>query len=358
MDDVTDTVFRQVIADCARPDVFFTEFVNVDGLQSIGREKLIHKLAIGPNEGYLRSLHLDGMQGFNEKRAQRTSGTVSENRKQKTQQSAKSANSILSSAQKQVGTMQVAVPIVAQIWGKSPENYYKTTKELIEMGFDGVDINMGCPVKTVVKDGCCVALVDNRELAGQIIKAVQKAANGKIPVSVKTRTGNRNLDMSWIEFLLEHKLEALIVHGRTAKQMSKVPAEWDKIGQARELRDRISPTTKIIGNGDVLSRAQGEELAKKYNLDGIMIGRGVFHDPFVFSSEETWANYTKEQKLKLFRKHVQLFADTYKNNERRSVTLNKFCKIYVQGFDGAKEMRVKLMAAKDTIELLKLIDQQ
>lgn len=300
MDDVTDTVFRQVVADCARPDIFFTEFVNVDGLQSVGREKLIHKLAFTKKE----------------------------------------------------------TPIIAQIWGKNPDNYYKTTKELIEMGFDGVDINMGCPVKTVVKDGCCVALVDNRELAGQIIKAVQKAAKGKIPVSVKTRTGNRTLDMSWIEFLLEHKLEALIIHGRTAKQMSKVPAEWDKIGEVRELRDRISPATKIIGNGDVLSRAQGEELAKKYNLDGVMIGRGVFHDPFVFSFVETWANYTKEQKLKLFRKHVQLFADTYKNNERRSVTLNKFCKIYVQGFDGAKEMRVKLMAAKDTIELLKLIDQQ
>lgn len=297
MDDITDTVFRQIIADCSKPDIFFTEFVNVDGLQSAGRPKLIHKLQYTQKEK----------------------------------------------------------PIVAQIWGKNPDNYYKTTKELIQMGFDGVDINMGCPVKTVVKDGCCVALVDNRELASQIIKSVQKAARGKIPVSVKTRIGNRTLDMSWIEFLLEHKLEALIVHGRTAKQMSKVPADWDKIGEARELRDHISPTTKIIGNGDVLSRAQAEELAKKYNLDGIMIGRGVFHDPFIFSHDGTWANYTKEQKLELFRKHVQLSADTYKNNERRSVTLNKFCKIYVQDFEGAKDLRVKLMAAKNTEELLKLL---
>ncbi len=300
MDDVTDTVFRQVIADCAPPDIFFTEFVNVDGLQSVGREKLIHKLTITKKEK----------------------------------------------------------PIVAQIWGKNPDNYYKTTKELIKMGFNGVDINMGCPVRTVVKDGCCVALVDNRELAGQIIKAVQKAAKGKIPVSVKTRVGNRTVDTSWIEFLLSHNLDALIIHGRTAKQMSKVPADWGLIGKARELRDRISPATKIIGNGDVLSRTQGEKLAKKYNLDGIMIGRGVFHDPFVFSSLDIWKSYTKKQKLGLFKKHVQLFADTYKNNERRSVILNKFCKIYIQGFDGAKEMRVKLMAAKDTDELIRLIDQQ
>lgn len=295
MDDVTDTVFRRIVADCAPPDLFFIEFVNVDGLQSPGREKLIHKLRYKDKEK----------------------------------------------------------PLIAQIWGKNPENYYKTTKELIEMGFDGVDINMGCPVKTVIKDGCCAALADNRELAGEIIRATQKAAKGKIAVSVKTRLGNKTVDMSWIEFLLKHNLDALTLHGRTAKQMSKVPADWSKIGEARQMRDKLSPNTKFIGNGDVLSRAHGEELAKKYKLDGIMIGRGVFHDPFVFAKKSPWSDFSQDQKIALFKKHVELFQNTWQNKERRSVGLNKFCKIYIQDFDGAKELRIKLMASRSVDELLK-----
>lgn len=294
MDDVTDTVFRQMIASLAPPDLYFSEFVNVDGLQSVGRGKLIHKLQYTKKEK----------------------------------------------------------PIIAQLWGKNPDNYYKTTKDLIKMGFDGVDINMGCPVKAVVKDGCCVALVDNRILASEIIKATQKAAKGKIPVSVKTRIGNKTVDMSWIEFLLTHNLDALTIHGRTGKQMSKVPAAWDKIGEARELRDRLSPATKIIGNGDVMSCAEGLLLANKYKLDGIMIGRGIFHDPFVFANKSPWEDYSKAQKIKLYKKHVQLFSESWKQNERRSIGLNKFCKIYINGFDGAKELRVDLMDAKNTEELL------
>ncbi len=357
MDDVTDTVFRQIVADCAPPDLYFTEFVNVDGLQSVGREKLLHKLQIGPNEGVSRFSHLDGVQENEEKQTSRTNGTARAFRTKLPQQSAKSSSKILGSAQNKADVVRKPVPLIAQIWGKNPDNYYKTTKDLIKMGFDGVDINMGCPVKAVAKDGCCVALVDDRLLASDIIKATQKAAKGKIPISVKTRIGNKTVDMSWIEFLLTHNLDALTIHGRTGKQMSKVPAAWDKIGEARELRDRLSPATKIIGNGDVMSRAEGLKLADKYRLDGIMIGRGIFHDPFVFanslSSESPWEDYSKEQKIKLYKKHVQLFMKTWKKNERRSISLNKFCKIYINVFDGAKEMRVELMAAKNIDELLK-----
>lgn len=352
MDDVTDIVFRRVIADCAPPDIYFTEFVNVDGLQSVGREKLLHKLQIGPNEGVSRVLHLDGVQENEEKQTSRTNGTARAFRTKLPQQSAKSSSKILGSAQNKADVVRKPVPLIAQIWGKNPDNYYKTTKDLIKMGFDGVDINMGCPVKAVVKDGCCVALVDNRILASEIIKATQKAAKAKIPISVKTRIGNRSVDMSWIEFLLTHKLDTLTIHGRTGKQMSKVPADWDKIGEARELRDRLSPATKIIGNGDVLSRVEGMVLAKKYKLDGIMIGRGIFHDPFVFATKSPWEDYSKAQKIELYKKHVQLFAKTWKKDERRSIGLNKFCKIYINGFDGAKEMRVELMSAKNTAELL------
>lgn len=297
MDDVTDTVFRQIVSTTASPDLYFTEFVNVDGLQSPGRERLLPKLKLGKNEH----------------------------------------------------------PILAQIWGKNPENYYKTVLDLKDMGYDGVDINMGCPDKAVVKNGCCSALIENRELAGKIIKATQQAAGEHFPVSVKTRVGFTTIDLSWIEFLLSHKLNMLTVHLRTTKEMSKVPAHWDLMKEIKEMRDRISPTTLLVGNGDVLSRAQGIELATQYGLDGVMIGRGIFQDPYLFDERSIWQNVSKQDRIALYKKHVELFANTWQNNERRVPTLNKFCKVYIQSFDGAKELREKLMDAKTTDELLDIL---
>ncbi|HUS25953.1 MAG TPA: tRNA-dihydrouridine synthase [Nevskiaceae bacterium] len=299
MDDVTDTVFRRVVADCARPDVFFTEFVNVDGLQSPGRPRLIHKLQ----------------------------HTAAEQ------------------------------PLIAQIWGKNPENYYKTAKELVAMGFAGIDINMGCPVKVVVRDGCCSALMNNRDLAVEIIKATQAGADGKVPVSVKTRLGFNEIDFSWHELLLQQNLSMLTIHGRTRKEQSAVPAHWDAIGHVRELRDKLAPDTLIVGNGDIATRQQGMELAKQYSLDGIMIGRGIFHDPLVFAQQSVWSEYSKQQRIDLYTKHVKLFVETWKDNERRLPMLNKFCKIYISGFDGAKELREQLMQAHTADELLSLLDK-
>jgi tRNA-dihydrouridine synthase len=139
--------------------------------------------------------------------------------------------------------------------------------------------------------------------------------------------------------------------------MSKVLADWDAIGHVRELRDQLSPETLVVGNGDVMSRQQGLELARKHQLDGIMIGRGVFQDPFIFAEASPWENYPREERLKLYKKHVQLFADTWQNGERAIHTLNKFCKIYINGFDGAKELREVLMKANSTAELLDILDQ-
>lgn len=300
MFDVTDTVFRQVIASTAPPDLYFTEFVNVDGLQSAGRENLLKYLRFTDTEK----------------------------------------------------------PIIAQIWGKNPENYYKTAKDLVNMGFAGIDINMGCPDKSIVKNGCCSALINNRELAGEIIQATKEGATTQqcsLPISVKTRLGFNNIDLTWHEFLLNQKLNALSIHGRTKKEMSKVPPHWDKVAEIVKLRDKLFPATRIIGNGDVMSRADGLNLVKKYNLDGIMIGRAVFSDPFVFAVKSPWEGYSKKQRIDLYRRHVELFADTWQKDERKVHTLNKFCKVYIQGFDGAKELREKLMAANTTSELLDIL---
>lgn len=309
MDDVTDTVFRQVVQSTHAPDLFMTEFVNVDGLQSPGRPKLLKKTRFVESEQSL----------------------------------------------------------VIQLWGLKPENFRKTADEIAsgafakELGlpegvnFAGIDLNMGCPAKSEVKNGACSALILNRPLASEIIKATQEGAAGRLPVSVKTRLGFHEIDHTWLEFLLEHKLNMLTVHGRTKKEMSKVPAHWDEIGKVVPARDRIAPDTLIVGNGDVENHADGQQLAKQHNLDGIMIGRGIFHDPYVFAEQSPWETFSREDRIDLYAKHVKLFADTWQEGERPIHTLNKFCKIYINGFDGAKELREHLMAAASTDELLSIL---
>lgn len=311
MDDVTDTVFRRVVGECVAPDVYFTEFVNVDGLQSPGRPRLLNRLQFTATEQ----------------------------------------------------------PLIAQIWGKQPENYYKTAKEIADgtfaressglekVNYAGIDLNFGCPDKAVVKNGCCVALVNDRPLAREIIQATKEGAGGKLPVSVKTRLGFNEVDFTWPEFLLEQDIAVLSMHGRTRKQMSKVPADWDAIGSVRQLRDDMGVSTHIVGNGDVMSRTEGLELATKHQLDGIMIGRGIFHDPFVFAEQSPWTEFTKRQKLDLYEKHVRLFQKTWGESGRHIRVLNKFCKVYINEFPAAKEARDRLMNAKDASELLQIIGE-
>lgn len=312
MDDVTDTVFRQIVQSTAAPDLFFTEFVNVDGLVSPGRPKLLKKLKFVPGETRL----------------------------------------------------------IAQLWGLNPDNFRTIADQIAsgamarELGlpegcnFVGVDLNMGCPAKSEVQNGACSALikVENRDLAHDIIEATREGLAGRLPLSVKTRLGFNEVDLSWFEFLMKHNLDMLTVHGRTRKEMSKVPAHWDLIGEVAVMRDRLAPQMLLVGNGDVAHYAQGMALAEQFGLDGIMVGRGIFQDPFVFSADSSWRDYTRAQRINLYKQQVQLFAETWKNNERNIKTLNKFCKVYINGFDGAKELREQLMAAGSTDELLKILN--
>jgi len=307
MDDVTETVFRRIVDECAPADLYFTEFVNVDGLVSPGRSKLMKKLRFTTSEG----------------------------------------------------------PLVAQLWGLKPENFEIIARQVAdgmiarELGlpeganFVGIDLNMGCPAKSEVQNGACSALIKNRPLAKEIIEATKRGA-GSMPVSVKTRLGFSEVDLGWHEFLLGFDLSMLTVHGRTRKEMSKVPAHWDLIGDVRALRDKVAPQTLIVGNGDVLSRRQGEHLAEQYELDGIMIGRGIFQDPYVFAKDSVWQTKTKAERLQLLRHHVTEFTDAW-GEERRFETLKKFAKVYVSDFDGAKELREQIMATHSADELLELI---
>lgn len=299
MEDVTDTVFRRMIGATAPFDLYMTEFVNVDGLQSPGRHATIKRLQFEPQEQ----------------------------------------------------------PLIAQIWGKDPENFYKTTLELVDMGFVGVDINMGCPAKAVVKDGCGGGLIQFPEHAVEIIRAVQSAAKDKIPVSVKTRIGFKEYNLDWLQRILEQDLNMLTVHLRTVKEMSLVDAHWELMPQIKELRDRVAPQTALVGNGDVMNRTHANELIAQTGIDGAMIGRGIFHNPYAASFDhQQWESKTRNQKLDLYRQHVELFKETWKDDPRKPVApLNKFCKTYVNGFDGAKDAREKLMACKTVDELLTTI---
>lgn len=313
MDDVTDMVFRQIVNACHEPDLAFTEFVNVDGLMSPGRPKLLKKLRFDASEKHL----------------------------------------------------------VAQLWGIKPENFKAIAKQIAdgslakELGlpdgcnFVGVDLNMGCPAKGEVQNGTCSALIklENRGVAEAIIDATAEGLNGRLPLSVKTRLGFSEVDLTWFEFLLGKNLDMLTVHGRTRKEMSKVPAHWDVVGQVRELRDKLAPKTLLVGNGDAMDRAHGLELAGKWGLDGVMIGRGIFHDPYAFAVESPWESLTREDRIELYAKHVKLFVKTWTAGERPVHTLNKFCKIYINGFDGARELREQLMASTDPATLLKILTQ-
>lgn len=308
MDEVSDTVFRQIIAGCAAPDLFYTEFVNVDGLQSAGRQKLLFKLRQG----------------------------------------------------------RVERNLIYQLWGKDPRNFYKTALQIADRSIlaeagsakgakaAGIDLNFGCPA--VASSGACIGMINNRSLVDDIIASTKKGA-GRLPVSVKTRLGLNQIDFTWHEFLLSKKLNMLTIHGRTAKEMSKVPVHWDAVEHIRQLRDQIAPDTLIAGNGDIESYRQAQEIITKYKLDGAMIGRGLFHDPYVFSSKSPWPNFSKQQKIDLYRQHLKLFTGTWKNGERKLHTINKFCKVYINGFDGAKELREQLMLLDSTEKILTFLDK-
>ncbi|PSO44071.1 MAG: dihydrouridine synthase [Parcubacteria group bacterium SW_4_49_11] len=296
MEDVTDTVFRRVIADCGRPDVMFTEFTSADGICSSGHDRVVHRLRYTEKER----------------------------------------------------------PLIAQIWGITPEHYEQSAEMIRKLGFDGIDINMGCPVKKIINQGACSYLINKPDLATDIIQATQHGA-GELPVSVKTRLGFGEIATEeWIGHLLDHDIDALTIHGRTVKQMSEVAADWNEIGKAVKIRERKGKSTPILGNGDVENLWQAYELAERYRLDGVMVGKGVFRNPYFFAHGWEAEDVSKEEKLRLFTNHVRLYEDEWQGEKNFNV-MKKFLKMYINGFPGASHMRGELFryeSASDMIEAL------
>jgi nifR3 family TIM-barrel protein len=294
--DVTDAAFRRIIAKYGKPDVFFTEFVSTDGLQSPGRDKLMNHLWFTEDEH----------------------------------------------------------PIVAQIFGTHTEKYEQTAQLVASLGFDGIDINMGCPDKGIIKTGSCAGLFHTPELARDIILATKKGAGG-LPVSCKIRIGDTKVDWEkWIATLLEAQPATISIHLRTRKEMSKVPAHWEVMPDiVKFVHDHTTPETRplIVGNGDVLTPSEAREKAKQTGCDGVMIGRGIFGNPWLFSGHRP----SREEKMRVLIEHTRLYEQLFHDIKNFDIMKRHF-KAYIQGFDGAAELRSQLYECKSAEEVAAVLN--
>jgi tRNA-dihydrouridine synthase len=285
MEDVTDSVFRRIVARTSRPDVFFTEFTSVDGLFSLGHDEVIHRFDYTEEER----------------------------------------------------------PIVAQVWGSDPELFYKAAQLIVGLKFDGMDINLGCPQRNVTSKGAGACLIEDRPRVGEIIIAAREGLKDHIPLSIKTRLGYKKNSDDWIPFLFAQKPDAIIIHGRTAAELSKVPAHWDEIGKAAAYPHG---GIVLIGNGDVGSYAEALDKCSIYGVDGVMIGRGIFHDLWAFDKKGISHMDSRPELFRIMREHMMLFEKTGRNYS----ILKKFFKMYIQGFPHAGEVRELLMASASRTE--------
>jgi len=296
MADVTDAAFRRIITKYGKPDVTWTEFVSCDGLllaDEVGKQKLMRDLLFSDEEH----------------------------------------------------------PIVAQLFTSVPGHMEKGTTLARELGFDGIDINMGCPDRSIEKQGAGAAHIKDPKRAKEVIEAAKQGA-GELPVSVKTRIGyNADETESWIPHLLETNIAALTVHARTRKEMSKVPAQWERIKRAVEIRNEIAPATLLIGNGDALDIADARKKVEETGCDGVMLGRAIFGNPWLFAEKVP----TTEEKLTVMVEHTKLYEELLGDIKNFAI-MKKHYKAYVNGFDGAKELRMKLMEAESASGVEIIVD--
>jgi nifR3 family TIM-barrel protein len=297
MADVTDPAFRKLIAKYGKPDVMWTEFVSADGLFLGGKEELIKDLAYSENER----------------------------------------------------------PIVAQLFTNNPERMNKAAALAVELGFDGFDINMGCPDRSIEKQGSGAAHIKNPVNAKEVILAAKEGTGGKIPVSVKTRIGYHKNELErWLPEILSTKPALVTIHARTRKELSKVPADWTRVKESVGIRDGLGVNTLIFGNGDVATREEGMRRIKETGCGGVMIGRGIFGNPWLFGERRKEDLSTKEI-LQVMIEHTKLFEELLPH--KNFAIMKKHYKAYVNGFDGAKEFRMKLMTMNNAREVEKAVNE-
>ena len=305
MADVTDPAFRRVIAKYGKlartgrggPDVLWTEFVSADALcHPEGKKKVLSMLKFS----------------------------------------------------------KIEKPIVAQLFTNHPDKLEQAAKLIVKLGFDGLDLNFGCPDKSIEKSGSGAVLIKNPKLARELIRAAKRGVAGKIPVSVKTRLGyNQDELETWLPELLAEEPVAITIHARTRKELSKVPARWERIKRAVEIRNEMKSRTLIIGNGDVTGLADAKQKAKKSGVDGVMFGRAIFGNPELFAPEQAATAYSQKKKLKILVEHTKLFEKVCQH--KSFSVMKKHFKAYVTGWEGAKELRTHLMAQNNVKNVEKVI---
>jgi tRNA-dihydrouridine synthase len=246
------------------------------------------------------------------------------------------------------------IKLVVQIWGRNPDVYHSIARYISEnYDFDGLDINMGCPVKKVIKTGNCSALIGEPELAKEIIQATKEGTH--LPVSVKTRTGIKaHQTEEWIAHLLETDPAAIILHGRTQRMQSEGDADWTEIAKAVQVKNLIKPEIPLHGNGDVFSYADGLKKIEETSVDGVMIGRGIFQNPWFFNPDKT--EITKIERIEKLLEHTRLFEKTWSGVKNFNI-LKRFYKIYLNSFPGAAKLRADLMEVKDYKEVYRYFNQ-
>ena len=229
----------------------------------------------------------------------------------------------------------------------------KASKLCAELGFDGIDINMGCPDRSIEKQGCGSAMIKNPETAQAIIRAAKRGA-GTLPVSVKTRLGyNQDELETWLPELLKAEPAVVTIHARTRREMSKVPARWERIARAVEIRDEVKSEALIFGNGDVTGIDDAKAKARAFGADGIMLGRAIFGNPWLFHPEKDLSNVSITERLNVMVEHTELFQELLAH--KNFAIMKKHYKAYCNGFDGAKELRTELMETKDAREVATIV---
>ncbi len=293
---VTDAAFRHMIAKYSKPggpDVMWTEFVSADGLcfaDEAGKQKLLLDL-------------------------------------------------LYSEAER---------PIVAQFFTSNPETMEKAAALAEELGFDGIDINMGCPDKSIEKQGAGAKMITHPDVAREVIRAAKRGAPN-LPVSVKTRLGyNKDTLDTWLPVILAEEPAAVTIHARTRKEMSKVPARWERVARAVEIRNEMQSKTLIIGNGDCADMADARERVAMSGADGAMLGRAIFGRPWLFGTSEN--SHSVETRLRIAVEHAKLFEELLGGTKNFAI-MKKHFKAYCEGFPGAKELRMRLMETQNSKEI-------
>jgi len=295
MDGVTDYPMRKIQTIISKPDVLYTEFISAEGF-------------IRNPSAFEKTLYFD--------KGQR--------------------------------------PVIAQIFGYTPKSFYESILQIINNDFDGIDLNMGCPARSVLGKGGGGALIGNYKLTEKIISeslnAIKKSKKN-ISLSVKTRIGiKEKITQEWITFLSSFPIAEITIHGRLLKNGHLGEVDWEEIAKAAE----ILKSKKIVclGNGGIKSKKEAKEICQKYHLDGVLIGQAALGNPWVFKE-----NYfpSKEEILEIILKHARFVEDFYE--PKKFVTVYKHFGWYPKSFKNCKLLKIELMKTKNYKEVKKIVDK-